>query len=278
MALVEKLLWQIEAKLHDEVRLEELASLCAVSVYHMARVFRQTTGLSPMAYLRARRLTEAARSLAMGKTDIMDVALEAQYCSHEAFTRAFVNYFGIAPNQVRAQKTFEKLDIMETFPVKKELIIELEAPRQETLGAMKLVGTSCYCTFENTVEIPRIWKIFNERMHEIEFAKPGAAYGACCDVKENGQFRYLAGVPVREEQTIPVGMDMVEIPPSTYAVFQHNGHISDFHKTVYTAWNKSLPDLGWQPRKSPDFERYDHRFDPETGRGIVELWIPIENQ
>jgi predicted transcriptional regulator YdeE len=26
---------------------------------------------------------------------------------------------------------------------------------------------------------------------------------------------------------------------------------------------------------SPDFERYDARFDPVTGSGIVEIWFPV---
>ena len=71
------------------------------------------------------------------------------------------------------------------------------------------------------------------------------------------------------------GMDYVDIPAGRYAVFTHSGHISDLPRTVYTIWNKSLPDLGLEPRKAPDFERYDKRFDPETGRGTLEIWIPI---
>ena len=71
------------------------------------------------------------------------------------------------------------------------------------------------------------------------------------------------------------GMDFVDIPASRYAVFTHSGHISDFPKTVYTIWNKYLPDAGLEPAGTPDFELYDRRFDPDTGRGDVEIWIPI---
>ena len=68
---------------------------------------------------------------------------------------------------------------------------------------------------------------------------------------------------------------MLDIPAGTYAVFTHRGHISDLPKMVYTAWNKGLPDAGLEPTMAPDFEVYDERFDPKTGRGVVELWLPV---
>jgi predicted transcriptional regulator YdeE len=26
---------------------------------------------------------------------------------------------------------------------------------------------------------------------------------------------------------------------------------------------------------APDFERYDKRFDPQTGEGEIEIWVPV---
>ena len=67
----------------------------------------------------------------------------------------------------------------------------------------------------------------------------------------------------------------VAIPAGRYAVFTHRGHISDIRRTWYTIWNKALPDAGLTARQAPDFELYDRRFDPETGRGEVEIWVPV---
>ena len=53
--------------------------------------------MSVMRYVRARRLTKAARALARGAPDILTLALEADYGSHEAFTRAFRDHFGVTP-------------------------------------------------------------------------------------------------------------------------------------------------------------------------------------
>jgi AraC family transcriptional regulator len=74
-----------------------------VSRFHLSRAFAMTTGQSLSGYIRARRLSEAAKAIAAGVPNLLDVALEAGYGSHEAFTRAFRQYFGITPDELRAQ-------------------------------------------------------------------------------------------------------------------------------------------------------------------------------
>jgi AraC family transcriptional regulator len=59
-------------------------------------------------------------------------------------------------------------------------------------------------------------------------------------------------------------------------VFSHCDHISRIRATVYTIWNKWLPTSGYRHADAADFELYDHRFDPRTGTGAVEIWLPIE--
>ena len=49
-----------------------------------------------MRYVRARRLTRRTHAGA-NAPDILQVALDAGYGSHEAFTRAFRDCFGITP-------------------------------------------------------------------------------------------------------------------------------------------------------------------------------------
>jgi AraC family transcriptional regulator len=33
--------------------------------------------------------------------------------------------------------------------------------------------------------------------------------------------------------------------------------------------------MGLQPAMTPDIELYDQRFNPQTGEGTVEIWIPV---
>src|ERR1700736_1964722 len=103
MNLVGKALWYIESHFAEEISLEDIAAIGSVSRYHMSRAFGLATGRAVMRYVRGRRLTEAARDLAQGAPDILAVALESGYGSHEAFTRAFRDQFGVTPEMLRAQ-------------------------------------------------------------------------------------------------------------------------------------------------------------------------------
>src|SRR5580698_2774858 len=98
----QKALWFIESHLADTLTLDDISGVAGVSRFHMVRAFGAATGFSVMRYVRARRLSEAARALAGGAPDILSLALEADYGSHEAFTRAFRDHFGITPETVRA--------------------------------------------------------------------------------------------------------------------------------------------------------------------------------
>src|SRR4029077_12288569 len=99
----QRALWFIESHLADELTLDEIAGVAGISRFHMVRAFAAATGFSVMRYVRARRLTEAARALAKGAPDILTLALDADYGSHEAFTRAFRDHFGVTPEAVRAE-------------------------------------------------------------------------------------------------------------------------------------------------------------------------------
>ena len=68
----------------------------------------------------------------------------------------------------------------------------------------------------------------------------------------------------------------VRIPAADYAVFEHHGQIAGLGPLWDAIFGEWLPRSGHRPAHSPDFERYDERFDPATGSGLVELWVPIE--
>ena len=273
MALLDKIIWHIETDLgRDDLSIEGLARNCAVSPFHMCRVFRQTAGLSIMSYVRGRRLSRAAEAVAGGEHTLLGIALDAGYGSHEAFTRAFSTYFGVLPTTVRKARSLETLTLLEPFQMMKDMIVDVAKPQIRNRPAFRVVGLSAACTFEDTSAIPALWSGFNAREDTVDNAVAGTSYGVCYDTDEAGRFRYLAGAEATGQTD---GMDHVDIPAARYAVFAHKGHISDLPKTVYTIWNQSLPDLDLTPQESPNFEVYDARFDPETGRGVVEVWIPV---
>src|SRR4029453_10847633 len=71
MIPAQKALWYVEGHLSSALTLDEIASVAGVSRFHMVRAFGEATGMSVMRYVRARRLTKAARAIAKGEPDIL---------------------------------------------------------------------------------------------------------------------------------------------------------------------------------------------------------------
>ena len=134
---VAKAVWFIESHFAGPV---EVADAFGVSRHHLSRTFHRATGRSLSAYLRGRRLSEAARSLAGGAPDILAVAIEAQYGSHEAFTRAFRDQFGLTPEEVRRRGDFASLDIVEPLSMYAETTTELSPPALRTVATPVIAG------------------------------------------------------------------------------------------------------------------------------------------
>src|ERR1700727_2643254 len=127
----QKALWFIESHLAEELTLDEVAAIGGVSRFHMVRAFADATGLPAMRYVRVRRLSEAARALANGAPNILTLALDADYGSHEAFTRAFRDHFGVTPEAVRASTRLDNLRLQEPIIMDSTALDHLKPPRFE---------------------------------------------------------------------------------------------------------------------------------------------------
>src|SRR5664279_965878 len=136
----QKALWFIESHLADELTLEGIAAIGGISRFHMVRAFAAATGLSVMRYVRTRRLTEAARALAGDAPDILTLALDADYGSHEAFTRAFRDHFGVTPEAVRAKRCLDHLKLQEPIQMDSTALGTLRQPRFEDGQAFLVAG------------------------------------------------------------------------------------------------------------------------------------------
>jgi len=125
----QKAIWFIESHLADTLTLDEISGVAGISRFHMVRAFGAATGLSVMRYVRARRLSEAARALAKGAPDILTLALDADYGSHEAFTRAFRDHFGVTPEAVRSSTRVDHLKLQEPILMDSTALDKLQPPR-----------------------------------------------------------------------------------------------------------------------------------------------------
>jgi len=271
----QRALWFIESHLADELTLDEIAGVAGISRFHMVRAFAAATGLSVMRYVRARRLSEAARALAAGAPDILELALDADYGSHEAFTRAFRDHFGLTPEAVRASTRLDHIRLQEPIQMDSTLTDNLQAPRFETGKPLLVAGLGGRYSSENGAGIPGQWQRLHQCIANIPNRIGKLAYGVCCNGDDAGNFDYISGVEVSDFSDLPREFSRVRIPEQRYAVFTHADHISTIRRTVNTIWNHWLPRSGLKAADAPSFERYDEKFDPVTGDGGLEIWVPV---
>ncbi|WP_027170179.1 AraC family transcriptional regulator [Mesorhizobium sp. WSM3224] len=271
----EKALWFVESHLPDDISLDDVAASSGVSRFHVTRAFGAATGRSVMGYMRARRLSEAARKLAGGARDILSVALDAGYGSHEAFTRAFRDAFGTTPELVRAQGSTQTLDLVEPILMDSSLLTTLEPPRFETSRPLLIAGLGERYSCETSAGIPMQWQRFAPYIGNIPGEVPSVFYGACLNGDDAGNFDYVVGVEVTDFSDLPRDFCRVRVPAQKYAVFAHREHISTIRRTINTIWNRWLPASGHEIADAPEFERYGPEFDAHTGNGGLEIWLPI---
>lgn len=274
---VEKAIWFIEGHFAEDITLDDIAASAGISRFYMSRAFAVFTGRSVSGYLRGRRLTEAAKILSKGAPDILCVALGAGYNSHEAFTRAFRDQFGFTPEQVRTQGHVENIPMVEALKMDESFVVNLETPRTVEGKAMLIAGIGARYNCETSKAIPSQWQQFNAYAGNVSGQVGDIYYGVCCNSDEENNFDYIAGVEVTDFSDLPDEFSRVRIPAQWYLVFTHRDHISSIRSTMMTIWGKYLPESRHEVADAPNFERYGPEFDPRTGNGGMEIWIPIKN-
>lgn len=274
---VQKAIWFVEGHLGDDFDLDDVAEVAGLSRHHMVRAFGQVTGFPVMRYVRARRLSEAARGLADGAPDILSVALSAGYGSHEAFTRAFRDQFGLTPEQVRRRGDVGNLRLVEPYMLDEINPVALAPPRTVARGPMLLAGLLEHYGDTDMAAVPNQWQRFAPWIGHVPGQIGLATYGVVFSGGDGPATDYLAAVEVETFDNLPSDLAPARLAAQTYAVFHHPGHISEIRAVWRTIWAVWVPERLKKLSDAPFFERYPETFDGMTGRGGFEIWLPVDD-
>lgn len=279
MQAIGRALWYIESHFGGAVSLDDVAQVSGLSRFHLARTFAAMVGQPVLAYARGRRLTEAARLLADGAPDILQVALAVGYGSHEAFTRAFRDQFGLTPEELRSCRSLETLQLTEAIRMPDTSSTAIAPVRFVTTDAMLFAGMRKYFRFDERGGVPSLWQAFGPHIGSIPGELSGVAYGLCLgpiDGDDECGFDYMPSVQVRSLDGLPEGIVGTRIAGREWAVFAHAGHVSAVGVTCGAA-GEWLANSGRMPPAGPMqmIERYGPEFDQRTGLGGCEVWIPL---
>ena len=277
MSITQQALWILERNSTQSLSLDEVAKACGVTHFHLAHAFARRTGQPLVSYLRARRLTMAARALAGRHADILDLALESGYASHEAFTRAFKAQFNATPKSVRSAGSTDHLKLAD--PMRLELPDSATdvAPVRARAAGFVAAGIWSRIGVGDASVAAGLWQSFMAQAHRLVAQCDEAPVGISRTTPDAGVVDYACAVIIEEGTRIPNGLSRIEVPARDYAVFTHKGHVSTIGATYAGIWDGWLAASGLgNEEHGMCLERHRDTFDPSTGFGGVDIWMPLQ--
>ena len=260
----------LEQNLTEELDIEEVAGIAALSPFYYQRIFGALCGMTVGEYIRVRRMTLAAQELASADVKVIDVAVKYGYDSPDSFTKAFQRFHGITPSQAKEfgapLKSFVPLHIKITLEGGNMLDYRIVEKAPFTIVGVKRAFNSD----TSYQEIPKFW---DEWLAQGEKRPIMGTFGVCLDMKGKDFDYWIADLYFPWED-IPEGCETRVIPASCWAQFPCT--IKTLQDTDTKIWSEWLPALqGYSLAGEYDIEVY---LPPEEGSQDmrVYIWVPLK--
>ena len=291
---INKALAYIRANLDKPLLLSDVAREACFSEFHFHRIFSVLMHETLGEYVTRKKLERAAMKLAYTPAlKVSTVAEEYGYASVSSFSKAFNEWFGCRPTELKKIK--HRLDSGDgKLQTKYEKSIESNqlfvyvhdsAERFDQLdrrvGINNLPQTvDSYLTSPQGYNFESIWSTWQELKQRLEDA--GLDWTACKrfamshdhpGLTPPERCRYDACVSLPEGASVNLDLLKTVIPAGRYAIFPVEGpehSILGQYLEFYTVW---MPQSGYEPDNFPVVERYLPSSEP--GYLYVELWAKI---
>lgn len=148
------------------------------------------------------------------------------------------------------------------------------------IESKKLSGLSVQLTksqSQNYIIIRHFWQEFNSKLRNLDSRQRGRnweKYGIT--YKINDSYYYYCGIPVQNGLTNP-GFEEKIITDGNYVVFRHTGSMYKLKDSIYSIYKEIIPESKLSLNQSEyfHFERYNHQFQWNNNRSIIEIYVPV---
>ena len=294
---IQQTLNHIEEHIDEEIGIEELAELAELSVFYYQRLFTRLVKKPVREYIKLRRLARACEALRNRDNRIIDVALEYGFGSHETFTRAFKDTYGITPAQYRERSVgllnFDKPDLLLYYIMIDEGVPLISEGIVLELGIKTPKAPINFCGVERIIPFVRgkmrgektgvdlvgdIWSEFFAAQDSIPRIPGGRTFGVCYhgDAPE-GHTTYFAGAEVEQGVEDP-RFATWQLPVREYVVCGFEAE--DFAELTASALNKAMKYTRFWLKKhgliADGF--FPEMYYPNSPDAYMELWIPFRKR
>lgn len=288
---IQQSLQWIEDHLEDPIDISALSDQAHLSMYYYQRLFSRLVGRPVAEYQKQRRVARASGDLLAGER-ILDIALKWGFQSHETFSRAFKEAYGLTPDEYRKNPVplthyiqpdlsllYRMID--EGLPLLADGVI-LEITRRTYPAERLYAGFSLQCPMGRpSVDNPgRLWEFFAPvpRKHLPDLHPQGSEVGISMPGTQEGCFTYFVGCEVTQRSddflraeslegygNIPTGFQPCyqTLPAGEYVICTFTAE--DFVLLVNNALDKAMGYLfgTWLPNRNLSayncVELYDER-------------------
>ncbi len=275
----------IQQHLDEELPLEALARVAHFSPYHFHRIFRGMVGESLKEHIRRLRLERAAQRLKHTDRSVLEIALEAGFQTHEAFTRAFRTLLGCSPSQFRSDSNaalaahgIHYQGDVETTAVSLisgdgEMDVKIEHLDPLRVAFVRHIGPYH--------EVGKAWETLCTQLGKEGLLGPDSRFvGVCYDdpeVTAPEKIHYDACVTVDENFEPQGEVGVQTLPGGAFAVVTHIGPYDRLNQTYAELFGRWLPSSGRELRSEPSLEFYMN--DPESTEPedlLTDIYAPLE--
>ncbi|MFC1794961.1 GyrI-like domain-containing protein [Planctomycetota bacterium] len=270
----------IQQNLDRDLSLKELAGKSYFSEYHFHRIFRAVVGEPLKEHIRRLRLERAASDLKHTKNSIINIALDAGYQTHEAFTRAFKALFGCSPSGFRsgsAKIVHNQINagIKDSNPANGDNSMKVEIKNIEKMRVAFVRHVGPYD------QVGKAWDHLCMYLGKAGYLGSGSQFAGICyddpDVTAPEKIRYDACITV-DESFEPEGDVAVQIiGGGEYAVTTHFGPYNKLGLTYNKLFGQWLLQSDRRLRSEPCIEFYLN--DPEGTEPedlLTDICLPLK--
>lgn len=270
-----KVLVYIEEHIDNELSMDDLAKVACHSPFHFHRIFQAIVGETAHKYVRRLRLQRAAGKLLYTDQPITEIAMEANYDTPSAFTRAFKQCMGDSPRNYRT--LYKEVHAM-TKRISELAMIDPE--KIDKIGDLNIYFIRRFGNYEESSK--SAWEAMLDLIKKDHLDKSKLRYISIShdDPQITNEDKLRFDACIQTPQRVPEKGEVSRqvIKGGKYAIFSHHGP----HKNIQDTFDKIF--LKWLPYCKEQFddtrtifcEHFNLEFiKKDESKLVTKIYIPL---